>query len=310
MTLIHPKHQVEQSSMPTVTATSSIAYAHYTLYEALPRLAARGFTRIEIGSFRSYCYHFNNGSPRPGELRTMLDDYGLTAIALNWNAGIGGSCEDGAIEEWIEGYKVKIEDAQVVGIPMMTMHFGRHHAGGDLSEERKHATEAYARLAEYASQQGMTMLLELPHMHLVHHDCESVVALLEQLDFANVGLLIDSSHWGVIGYDLDEFLSRAGHRLRHIHLRDSVPRSNAELDRKFKRPALSPNPAYNLTLTPGLGVVDFAHFGQALDQLGYQGDVTTEFEYFDMPLDEIERQYDAGLLHLEHCGWALADGSS
>jgi hypothetical protein len=27
-----------------------------------------------------------------------------------------------------------------------------------------------------------------------------------------------------------------------------------------------------------------------------------------MPLDEIERQYDAGLLHLRNCGWSLADG--
>jgi len=89
-----------------------------------------------------------------------------------------------------------------------------------------------------------------------------------------------------------------------------VPRSTAELDRKFKRPTLSPNPIYNLTLTPGLGVVDFAVFGQALDRIGYQGDVTTEFEYFDMPLDEIERQYDAGLSHLRQSGWSLADGKS
>lgn len=294
--------------MATVTATSSIAYAHYTLFEALPRQAAFGFKKVEIGSFRSYCYHFNNGSPRPAELRAMLADYGLTPIGLNWNAGIGRSYEDAAIAEWLDGYKAKIDDAQAVGIPMMTMHFGRHFAGDDPSEERRIATDAYAQLAEYASRQNMVMLLELPHMHLVHHDCDSVITLLEQLDFANVGLLIDSSHWGVIGYDLDDFLNRVGDRLRHIHLRDSVPRSTPELDRKFKRPGLSPNPVYNLTLTPGLGVVDFARFGNALDKIGYDGDVTTEFEYFDMPLDEIDRQYDSGLSHLRNTGWSLADG--
>ena len=294
--------------MATVTATSSIAYAHYTLFEALPRQAALGFRKIEIGSFRNYCYHFNNGSPRPAELRIMLADYGLTPIALNWNGGIGRSCEADAIPEWLEGYKARIDDAQAVGIPMMTMHFGRHSKDGDLSEERNIATDAYAQLAEYASQQGMAMLLELPHLHLVHDDCESVMTLLQPLDYANVGLLIDSSHWGVIGYDLDGFLKSVGHRLRHIHLRDSVACSTRALDRKFKRPSLSPNPIYNLTLTPGLGVVDFAVFGQALDRIGYQGDVTTEFEYFDMPLDEIERQYHTGLSHLRHSGWSLADG--
>ena len=238
----------------------------------------------------------------------MLADYGLTPIALNWNGGIGRACESHAIPEWLEGYKRKIGDAQAVGIPMLTMHFGRHSEGGDLAEERTIATDAYAQLAEYAAQQGMTMLLELPHLHLVHNDCDSVVTLLQQLDHANVGLLIDSSHWGVIGYDLDAFLKSVGHRLRHIHLRDSVPCSTPALDRKFKRPALSPNPIYNLTLTPGLGVADFAVFGQALDRIGYQGDVTAEFEYFDMPLAEIERQYAAGLSHLLECGWSLADG--
>ncbi|MDA1017754.1 MAG: hypothetical protein O3A00_25260, partial [Planctomycetota bacterium] len=126
--------------MATVTATSSIAYAHYTLFEALPRQAALGFRKIEIGSFGSYCYHFNNGSPRPTELRTMLADYGLTPIALNWNGGIGRACETHAIPEWLEGYKRKIADAQAVGIPMLTMHFGRHSEGGDLSEERNIAT--------------------------------------------------------------------------------------------------------------------------------------------------------------------------
>ena len=57
-----------------------------------------------------------------------------------------------------------------------------------------------------------------------------------------------------------------------------------------------------------MGVVDFAHFGKALDQIGYDGDVTIEFEYFDMPLDEIERQVDAGLSHLRRSGWLMADG--
>jgi hypothetical protein len=42
--------------------------------------------RITFCAIHSYCYHFNNGSPRPAELRTMLADYGLTPIALNWIA--------------------------------------------------------------------------------------------------------------------------------------------------------------------------------------------------------------------------------
>ena len=68
--------------MAKVTAISSLGWAHYSLYEALPRMAARGFSRIEIASFKSYSFHFNYGSPTPSELRKMLDDLGLKPIVL------------------------------------------------------------------------------------------------------------------------------------------------------------------------------------------------------------------------------------
>jgi sugar phosphate isomerase/epimerase len=297
--------------MPTVTALSTIAYAHYSFYDALPRLAARGFRKIEVGSFGAYCYHFNNGSPRPAELKSLLAAQSMTPIALNWSGSTGNAYDRAEIERWLAAYKKKMGDALEVGIPMMTMHFGRHIAGVDKAEARRIAADVYSELAAHAREQGMTMLLELPHLYLVHDDCESVIALLDQLA-PEIGLLIDSSHFGVIDYDLEAFLERVGDRLRHVHLRDSVPQSTPAFDARYKRPALAPNPAYPycLTLTPGLGVVDFKAFGQVLDRIGYAGDVTAEFEYFDMPLDEIEAEYDAGLDHLLACGWQLADGGT
>ncbi len=292
--------------MATVTAVSSIAYAHYTLYEALPRIAARGFSRVEIGSFCSYCYHFNNNSPRPAELKTMLADHGLAPVALNWSGGAGLANDTASAAPWIEAFRRKIDDALAAGIPMMTMHFGPRHEPGDLAERRKIAVDAYTRLADQAQRQGMIMLLEMPHLHLVHDDAASVIELLNAVDHANVGLLLDSSHWGAIGYDLDAFLDAVGDRLMHVHLRDAVPESTPELDARYKRPALSPNPVYNLTLTPGIGVVDFTSLARALDARGYNRDVTAEFEYFDLPLDEIEQEYDAGLAHLRGTGWHIS----
>lgn len=294
--------------MAEVTTISSIAYAHYTLYEALPRVARRGFKQVEIGSFGSYCYHFNAGSPSPPELRAMLADLDLKPVALNWSQLAGDAHDPASAAVWLDVYKRKIEDALEVGFPMMTMHFGGANDRPDQEEQRRFAADVYRRLAEHAGSRGMRMLLELPHMYLIHHDCETVFELLDELDPAVVGVLLDSSHWGVIGYDLDAYLDRLGSRLWHVHLRDATPRSTPELDRTFKRPAVIGKYPYNLTLTPGRGSVDFARLGAALDRIGYEGDVTTEFEYFDMRLDEIERQYDAGLRHLLQCGWSLPEG--
>jgi len=291
--------------MARVTAMSSIGYAFYTLYEALPRMAARGFKRVEIGSFGDYCYHFNFGSPSPSELRSMLSDLGLTPIALNWSPAVATTYDRASVDGWLDAFDRKMDHALEVGIPMMTMHFGMKGQGMQVADQRRMAAETYREMAERALSRGMKMLLELPHLYLVHDSCEPVHELLESLDLPNVGLLLDSSHWGVIGYDLEAFVARVGPRLWHIHLRDSTPDATPEQDRKFKRPAIVGRSRYNLTLTPGLGGVDFARLGAALDASGYRGDVTTEFEYFDMPLDEIERQYDAGLAHLRACGWTL-----
>jgi sugar phosphate isomerase/epimerase len=60
-----------------------------------------------------------------------------------------------------------------------------------------------------------------------------------------------------------------------------------------------------LELTPGKGIVDFKKFSQALDRVNYNGDVSIEFEYRDMPLEAIEHEYDLGLAYLEKVGWQL-----
>lgn len=291
--------------MAAVTTMSSIAYAHYTLYEALPRIARRGFKQIEIGSFGDYCYHFNYGSPTAPQLKGMLADHGLEPIALNWSPALTHDNDPSAGRKWLDAYKRKMNDALEVGIPMMLMHFGGINDRNDQEAQHKTVARAYRDLAEHALSCQMKMLLELPHLHLIHHTVPSVQRLLADLDLPNVGILLDASHWGVIGYDLDEYLHLLGDRLWHIHLRDASPHADPERDRKFVRPPLLGTRPFNLTLTPGMGKVDFAHLNRALDRIGYQGDVTTEFEYFDMTLDEIERQYDAGLAHLRVCGWEL-----
>ena len=238
----------------------------------------------------------------------MLADADLKPISLNWAPVLQDSYKEESIRNWLEEFKRKITETLEVGIPMMTMAYGRLSDDMDLREQRRICTDAYRRLAEYALTRGMNMLLELPHLYLVHNDCASTYELLNDLDLPNVGVLLDSSHWGVIGYDVENHLEKLATRLWHVHLRDSSPIRDEKRDRTFTRPAIYGKNPYNLTLTPGLGVVDFARLGSALDGVGYRRDVTTELEYFDMHLDEIERQYDAGLSHLLESGWDLPDG--
>ena len=231
--------------MARVTAVSSLGWAHYTLYQALPRMAARGSSRIEIASFSSYCFHFNFGSPTPEELRGMLEELGLTAVCLNWDAGQLNAWDPRDVETFVDTWTRKIEQLNAAGIPMMTMHLGERNPRDDQGAQLRSAAAAYDRVAEVAARRGVRMLLEVPHLYGIMHRPEQVHRVFELVESPNVGALVDSSHWGIIGYDPDEFFARLGDRLWHVHLRDSHGPDTS--DRRQE-----------LELTPGKGTVDFA----------------------------------------------------
>lgn len=281
--------------MAKVTALSSLGWAHYTLYEALPRITARGFKRVEIASFGSYCFHFNYGSPTPLELKQMLDHYGLTPVCLNYFTDFHRAWLPEEIDVFVGEWTRKIEQLADVGIPMMAMHFGVRNDRDDQEQQLFNVVKAYDRVGKIAERHGVRMVLEVPHLYSVMHRTEQVLWVFERLSSPNIGALVDCSHWGIIGYDIDAFFSALGDRLWHIHLRDSAGPDTA--DRK-----------QTLEMTPGDGIVDFRKLAQALDHVGYAGDVSLEFEYRDMTLDAIEKEYDRGLAHLESVGWELPVG--
>lgn len=199
------------------------------------------------------------------------------------------------MDKFVEDYRRKFDEVDELNIPMMSMVFGERNDRDDQELQLENAVKAYDRVAKIAEQYDIRMLLEVPHLYTIMPRPEQVYWIFEHLTSDNIGALVDSSHWGIIGYDIDEFFGRLGDRIWHIHLRDSKGLDTA--DRKQE-----------LELSPGMGSVDFQKFGRALDRAGYKGDVSLEFEYRDMTFQEIEREYDVGLKHLVDCGWEVPEG--
>ncbi len=278
--------------MAKITALSSLGWSHYTLYEALPRIAARGFKKIEIASFGMYCFHFNAGSPTPPELKKMLDEYKLEPVSMNYYTDFHDAADESEIDVFVDEWTKKIQQLPEVGIPMVTMGFGVRNNRPDQEYQLSNAVKAFNRVGKIAEKYNVRMLLEVPHLYSMMPGTKEVLWMFDRLDCDNIGALVDSSHWGIIGYDIDEFFSALGDRLWHIHLRDSAGPDTA--DRKQK-----------LELTPGDGTVDFGKMSRALDKAGYNGEVSIEFEYRDMTLEAIEKEYDRGLKFLEQNGWEL-----
>lgn len=225
----------------------------------------------------------------------MLDDLGLTPVGLNYFTDFHQAWIPEEIDEFVREWTRKIEQLNEVGIPMLTMGFGARNDRPDQEKQLANAVKAYDRVGKIGEKYGVKLLLEVPHLYGIMPRPEQVYWVFDHLHSANVGALADCSHWGIIGYDVDEFFARLGNRLWHVHLRDSAGPDTADCKQK-------------LEMTPGDGIVDFKRFGRALDKAGYKGDVSVEFEYRDMTLEAIEREYDRGLNHLAQAGWQLPEG--
>ncbi|MEQ4532466.1 MAG: myo-inosose-2 dehydratase [Mixta sp.] len=114
-----------------------------------------------------------------------------------------------------------------------------------------------------------------PHlMMLVERQAELDAFLAATSD--NVGLVLDSGHACAAGVDMASVLDNAGHRIRHIHLKDVRPAILARIAAED----LSFNQAVRLGLftVPGDGCIDYAPLIHFIQQGNYQGWLIVEAE--------------------------------
>ena len=225
----------------------------------------------------------------------MLDDYHLTPVGLNYSEGMSHAWDPDHIDLFAKRWERKLVHLGEVEIPMMCMLFGIRNERPDQEVQMANAVRFYNRVAKFAEGLGVRMLLEVPHLYNILNRPEQVLRVLDRLENSNIGVLVDTSHWGIIGYDVEEFIGALGDRLWHIHLRDSAGLDTADRMQDLEK-------------TPGSGTVDFKKLADALDNVNYSGDVTMELEYRDMTLEAIDQEYRKGLTYLKAVGWELPSG--
>lgn len=290
--------------MPEVTTCASLGFSHYTLAEAARRISTRGFRQIEITHLAFYSLHYTLAEVEATHVKAMLARDGLTATAMNFNAGwldnsgfpqLHRLDDPGQAQQFENVMDRLLADAGELGIRVLTVPILRRRPGATDREQRsemEQGARVISRLADKAAALGVRLALEAPHVRLLYYDMRRLAELLALVSSKNLGVVLDSTHWKVVGYDLDEYIALVGDRLCHVHLRDAAVDANG-------------GAAHNLELTPGQGQVDFGLLARKLDSIGYSGQVSLEFEYRVMALDAIDAEYDAGIAHLQRCGWVF-----
>lgn len=291
--------------MAKVTTCSTLGYADYTLDVALEQIAKRGFKQVELAHMVSYCTHYDPWTAEPAKTLDLLAQYDLTAVSMNqsiskpdqpdrasWAYRVSQPQDAEAYEAHVRRV---VDHAAGLGLKVVLASIGMRDAK-DPTREREIYADILSRLADYAAGRGVRLSTELPHLYTICYDVDTTLEFLSHVTSAHLIDTVETAHWGVGQYDMRELFARMGDRVGHVHLRDSAGPDTG-------------NYAQELELTAGKGVIDFELFGQILDENGYSGEVTLEFEYRGgMTVEQIAREYDYGIAHLKSCGWEFPAG--
>jgi sugar phosphate isomerase/epimerase len=290
-----------------ITACSTLGFCHFSIDVAARQIAQMGFKKIEIAHMGTRCRHYSLGEEDPHRIGQLFSDLGLTPIATNYSTGWikeGERVEDLGIRAHAEIIEPRVQrllrELSILRVPLVTIPVGRRTESAERAQRVREAARVISRLGDFAADLGIRLALEVPHCWDLHNNLERVDEIFGLITSANVGALIDSSHWTLLQYELEDWYGIVGDRLWHVHLRDAGARVTSD----FKLTVPLPQ---ELEKTAGRGDCDFSALAAWLDTHRYQGEVSIEFEYRDpqMDLSDIRAEYDFGMDFLSRNGWTV-----
>lgn len=140
--------------------------------------------------------------------------------------------------------------------------------GVDISEGQAWARieAAFAELLPAAEEAGVFLCVEAVFGHTVR-DYYTARELFIRCPSPALAINMDPSHYILVRNDIPWAVRQWGDRIKHVHLKDAAGRAGVH-GQDFIFPLL------------GEGLVDWPAFLTALDDVGYEGFLTVEFESF------------------------------
>lgn len=256
-------------------AYSANAYMRFSVEESIDRIAALGYTGIELMADTPHLWPAAVSAAQLASVRRRLDDRGL-AIA-NINAFMMNAVHDFWHPSWIEPdpsfRRLRIEHTQralrmagELGAPNITT-----EPGGPLPPgmTRQSAMEMFVEGLSEALAVAETCAVRLlvePEPGLLIENAEQFELLADRIDSPMFGLNFDIGHFYCVADPLPGTIRRLQRFTRHYHVEDIAATRVHE------------------HLIPGEGAIDFAAAFAAVRETDFDGWLTVElYPYLDDP---------------------------
>jgi sugar phosphate isomerase/epimerase len=266
-------------------AFSSNAYMHFSIEKTIEKIAALGYTGIEILADVPHAWPAGLLEERKASIRDCLARHRLTIS--NVNAFMMNAVADPRQPYWYPGWidsdphyrairrehtKRALRLAAELGAPSITTEPGGRLAPGQSRREAEQTFyEELMPCVEIAEQMKVTLLIE-PEPDLLIEKFDQYLEFIGRVASPWVGLNFDIGHAFCVGDDPQHWVERMQKHTRHYHIEDIAA------TRVHKH------------LIPGRGAIDFDATLRAIAGTGYDSWLTVElYPYIDSP-DEAARQ--------------------
>jgi sugar phosphate isomerase/epimerase len=277
-----------KSSSNLRLAFSTNAYLKFSFAEAARRLAALGYSGIEIMADVPHAWPACLLEEQKDAIRRSLRDNRL-AIS-NINAFMMNAISDPRQRYWHPSWiepdshyrQIRIEHtmrsltlARELGAPCITTEPGGPvEPGESWSAALKLFVEVLKPVAAHAEKEGVLLLIE-PEPGLLIETADQFLEFMQHVDSPAIGLNFDIGHFFCVGDEPAPTVHRLAPYIRHFHLEDIA------------------GTRIHHHLIPGEGAIDFTSILQAIKHIGYGGWITIElYPYVDNPDDAARTAFE------------------
>ena len=242
---------------------STFLYVHYSLRDAIDRIADFGYDGVEIWGGRPHAYRRDLTSTAMRDLRARIAERGLTVSAFipaQFRYPTNLCTDDDVIREDSIAYITdSIKTAAALGAPIVTVCPGHSRHGQSKEDAWGRLVESLTTLARRADDLGLRLAVESADRYETDlvQTVDETLSLLEDVGMPGVGALYDTGHGHAFGVPLAVAIERLGTKLFHAHIEDNHGTSDEHL-------------------IPGDGTLPLSECVAALQQSGYDGFLTAE----------------------------------
>jgi sugar phosphate isomerase/epimerase len=260
-------------------AFSTNAYLHYSFPETARRLAAIGYTGLEImadvpHAWPAYLLEEQKQAIRDALARNKLAISNVNAFMMH---AVNDHRQKYWHPSWIEPdphyRQVRIDHtkraltlARELGAPCITTEPGGPvEPGASWQAALKLFVEMIKPVAEHAEKEGVLLLVE-PEPGLLIETSDQFLEFMRHVDSPAIGMNFDVGHSYCVGDDPATTIPRVAKYIKHFHLEDIAATR------------------VHQHLIPGEGAIDFKATLKAIAALDYKGWITIElYPYAENP---------------------------